>query len=122
MALDGGMAQRSRERFRAVGLPDVKAVPAACERKGVLHRDIKPANVLISPEASPKLADFNVSFQGGRDDEDPEDEKLITHALLRKQAENDAKLLENRIKLLKLEEEKAKKKTSKGKSRKKKVA
>ena len=34
---------------------------------------IKPANVLMTPEGSPKLADFNVSFQGGRDEERPED-------------------------------------------------
>ncbi|WP_435593486.1 serine/threonine-protein kinase [Nocardia sp. bgisy118] len=29
---------------------------------GVLHRDVKPANVLLTAEAVPKLADFNVSF------------------------------------------------------------
>lgn len=41
--------------------------------KGVLHRDIKPANVLVTPEGAPKLADFNVSYNGGRADESPED-------------------------------------------------
>ncbi|MCA9211726.1 MAG: serine/threonine protein kinase [Planctomycetales bacterium] len=46
---------------------------AYAHEKGVLHRDIKPANVLLTPEASPKLADFNISFTGGRADENPED-------------------------------------------------
>ncbi len=32
------------------------------EAHGVLHRDIKPANVLMSADASPMLADFNISF------------------------------------------------------------
>lgn len=30
--------------------------------QGVLHRDIKPANVLMSADAAPMLADFNISF------------------------------------------------------------
>jgi len=30
--------------------------------RGVLHRDIKPANVLLAPDGTPKLADFNISF------------------------------------------------------------
>ncbi|MEV6338686.1 serine/threonine-protein kinase [Nocardia vinacea] len=30
--------------------------------RGVLHRDVKPANVLLTAEAVPKLADFNISF------------------------------------------------------------
>ena len=46
---------------------------AYAHEKGVLHRDIKPANVLLTSEASPKIADFNISYQGGREDEDPDD-------------------------------------------------
>lgn len=46
---------------------------AYAHARGVLHRDIKPANVLLSGEARPKLADFNVSYNGGRSDENPED-------------------------------------------------
>ena len=30
--------------------------------RGVLHRDIKLANVLLAPNCTPKLADFNISF------------------------------------------------------------
>ncbi len=32
--------------------------------RGILHRDVKPANILLATDATPKLADFNVSFSG----------------------------------------------------------
>ncbi|WP_051499555.1 serine/threonine-protein kinase [Nocardia sp. BMG51109] len=35
---------------------------AYADVQGVLHRDVKPANVLLTAEAVPKLADFNISF------------------------------------------------------------
>ena len=68
-------ALASASWHRAVCLIGVRLADglAYAHDKGVLHRDIKPANVLLTPEGSPKLADFNISFQGGRADEDPED-------------------------------------------------
>lgn len=38
---------------------------------GVLHRDVKPANVLLTAEAVPKLADFNISFSRNVDGTSP---------------------------------------------------
>ncbi|MGV9837098.1 serine/threonine-protein kinase [Nocardia niigatensis] len=38
---------------------------------GVLHRDVKPANVLLTAEAVPKLADFNISFSRELDSSSP---------------------------------------------------
>lgn len=40
-------------------------------RQGVLHRDIKPANVLLTAEAIPKLADFNISFSANLEGSSP---------------------------------------------------
>lgn len=36
-------------------------------QRGVMHRDIKPANVLVAPDGTPKLVDFNVSFSSTLD-------------------------------------------------------
>lgn len=38
---------------------------------GVLHRDVKPANILLTAEAVPKLADFNISFSRNLEDASP---------------------------------------------------
>ena len=32
------------------------------QQRHILHRDVKPANVLIAADATPKLADFNISY------------------------------------------------------------
>ncbi|WP_153338932.1 serine/threonine-protein kinase [Nocardia aurantia] len=44
---------------------------AYADAHGVLHRDVKPANVLLTAEAVPKLADFNISFSKHLADSNP---------------------------------------------------
>ena len=40
-------------------------------KRGVLHRDIKPANVLVAADGTPKLVDFNISFNSKLDGATP---------------------------------------------------
>ncbi|MCC7421168.1 MAG: serine/threonine protein kinase [Planctomycetaceae bacterium] len=49
------------ETVCAIGAKLARALDYA-HRHGVLHRDVKPANVLLTADAVPKLADFNISF------------------------------------------------------------
>ena len=63
-------SSRARDEIAALSWPETVAWLGRrlaealdyAERRGVLHRDIKPANVLLSADAAPKLADFNISF------------------------------------------------------------
>ena len=41
------------------------------DANGVLHRDVKPANILLTAEAVPKFADFNISYNRGLEDSSP---------------------------------------------------
>ncbi len=61
---------RAREQLRRAPWPEIVCrlgaeLAAALDyahRHDTLHRDIKPANVLLSADATPKLADFNTSY------------------------------------------------------------
>ncbi|WP_084507378.1 serine/threonine-protein kinase [Nocardia violaceofusca] len=63
-------SSRTRDEIAARSWPETVAwlgrrlaeALAYAERRGVLHRDIKPANVLLAADATPELADFNISF------------------------------------------------------------
>ena len=69
-AFERPSGSRIREELMSKSWPETVAWIGAqlasallyAHQQGVLHRDIKPANVLLTAEAIPQLADFNISF------------------------------------------------------------
>lgn len=70
--LEGGsLADRIAKGLRLTAALDVLESMAACltflHDKGIVHRDVKPSNILFHADGTPKLTDFGIAKQLGRD-------------------------------------------------------